>query len=138
VKKAIALLALAAGLGLFGCGGSDEEPLTKAEFRKQATAICEESRQERYEMADALSSKGEPDKKQLKKLIQEEYIPSFRAMFNELRELNPPEAEAEQFETVLANLEAATDDAEANFGQTKSLFAASQEAEKMGLGACGF
>jgi len=139
VKKVWVLLAMAVGLGLIGCGGSDDaEPLSKAEFKKQATAICEKSRQERYDKVDALPKNVQSNKQELKKLIQSEFIPSFRAMYDELRELNPPEAEAEEFEKVLASLEAAIDKTESNFGETEALFGANQKVEKMGLAACGF
>lgn len=88
------------GSGQSGGGEGSDEPiatasLTKAQYVKQANAICTRSREQRYEELDAYREEnpieGEDGQDAyLTAVLPEIYAPSIDAMVSELRELGAP------------------------------------------------
>jgi hypothetical protein len=112
-------LALAAGLAaalvLAGCGsgGSDPAPLTKAEFTKQADAICSRAAEKRIKSSEAALKQQDsrtmsPKQQQqaLEALILNIATPPIVQMTEELGELNPPHSEQAHAKALLRSLEA--------------------------------
>ncbi len=91
---AVVLLAVGAGAG---CGGEDEEPLTKAEYIEQGDAICkkaqEEVEKEVEEMFGDLGATEEPSEEQLTTLVEDVLKPNTEGQLSELRDLPPPEGD---------------------------------------------
>jgi hypothetical protein len=92
--------ALTLGLVLAGCGGGDDN-LTKAEFIKQADAICKQGNQRINAAAkDVFTTKQEPSQAQLKQFATETLIPDVQGQVDEVRALNEPsddEAQVNEF-----------------------------------------
>jgi hypothetical protein len=84
VPLAAAFLALAAGCGGDGGGNGGGEPLTAAELREQADAICAEYNQR---VQDVPEPEGVDDLPQ----YIDEVLPIIEEGQDELRELEPPE-----------------------------------------------
>jgi len=129
-KRLTAMLAGALALAaIAGCGGSDsEESLSKAQYIKQGDAICQEAYDEYQSEYDAYAKehgikKGAfPSRKQLYEVMEEFYIPSREARLAGLQELNPPSADEDEVEAILAatedGLEKANKNAQLLFGET--------------------
>ena len=105
-----ALLLLTVALG--ACG-SDEETLTKAEWTKQADAICEKTNEETEKAAeDAFGDLGEeeaPDPDELEKFV-DEVVPAQREQIADIRELNEPEDISDEVDEMLEEAEKAIDE----------------------------
>lgn len=105
------MLAGVAVLAVFaaGCGGGDEESLTKAEYVKQGNAICEESVKELGEEVKVYAKEHEsdsrPDKAATVAFMNETVFPAFESQVEELRELPAPEGDEEKLESTLDKLE---------------------------------
>ena len=87
-----------------GCGGGDESHLSKAQFTKQAEAICTSAYKERQKQGQfALDH---PDKAGIndkspnasEELVVKVALPPVIKMTEELEELSPPEADEETVE----------------------------------------
>lgn len=120
----IAFAVLAASI-LFasGCGGSDSTTasLSKAQFVKQADAICEaadeaqaEALQRFGEETPQLSNKQINSKATQETIIKAVGLPPIRAEIKELSELGVPEGDEDQIEAIISGLEQALKQAEAN------------------------
>ena len=101
---AVALLATGAG-----CGGDDEEPLSKAEYINQADAICKklsaEGEKQTEEMFKDLGPSEEPSEEQLTSFVEDVLGPNIRRQVDELRELSPPEADEDTVDAIYDELE---------------------------------
>lgn len=99
----VALLAVGVG----GCGGGDDTTeaettttaLTKAEFVKQANAICAEGNKETDAIFESFE-KGEP-KAEAETVIENEFVPSVQGQIDEIRALDAPEADEATVEEML-------------------------------------
>ncbi len=100
------MLVTAAGiLAVTACGG-DEGP-TKAEFVKQANAICKEHRDKTSAAAAQLLAGGKlPSPQDFGRLAQETIIPEYTAQISELRPLEPPDDLSDDYQAWLADSEA--------------------------------
>jgi hypothetical protein len=108
----LGVVVLAAVLG--GCGGGSDSSssLTKAEYVKQADAICAERKKEwtgataSYEK-EAKEKKAESDPKLQKKLIEEvltdTMLPALEKQLESLEDLGAPEGKEKQVEKMLAS-----------------------------------
>ncbi len=90
----VALLAVGVG----GCGGGDSTTdtstaaaLSKAEFVKQANAICAEGNKETDAIFESFE-KGEP-KAEAETVIENEFVPSVQGQIDEIRALGAPEGD---------------------------------------------
>lgn len=121
-----------------GCGG-DEGP-SQEEFVQQAGAICERHTAPIREAAGRLLAGGElPDPREFMQLTQQTIIPELTAQVNELRQLEAPEGQSEEFqqfvEASAAARERIAQDPRAltnpsNFEQVN------QQAQQLGLPEC--
>jgi hypothetical protein len=144
--KCLALLVfvLALASAISGCGGSDAPALatssmSKAEFAKQAEAICARGRREAlaYRPAD----KGESERDALTAAIDQGLLPSFDKAIDDLYALGAPAAEKQQVEALLTAMREAVEKAEGldppRVERIEDIFARSGElAHSMGLVSC--
>lgn len=106
--------ALAAAF-LSGCGGGDDETiattasLTKAEFVKQADAICEKyNRQGEREFKAVVEKEGlgeSPNRKEVAESIERVAVPILEGQIEDLRALPVPAGEEQKVELILERQE---------------------------------
>lgn len=115
IARGLGAVAISALL-LSGCGGGDEEPLSKAEFIEQGNAICKEGVDERKAVRAE-----EEEKLRGKKVTQQKLEESVANIFEpyvrmteELAELSLPERNAQQAEAVVGAMEKAVSEIKAN------------------------
>jgi hypothetical protein len=104
------LAALLAALALIaaGCGGDDEgEALTKEEFITQADEICAAGDEEITATADEQFGEleEEPPVEEQEAFLTDVVAPNYEDQLAQIRELNPPEEDAEQVDELLSALE---------------------------------
>jgi hypothetical protein len=114
VKKGVAVflagaLAALSVLGLMGCGGSDEgsDALSKAEFKKQATAICKKGTEEREDALSAAIERFRKRTPQTEKKVVVAILRPYEEMTASLAELSPPEGEEQEVEAMIEAMEEA-------------------------------
>jgi hypothetical protein len=99
------LVTVAGILAVAGCGGDDGP--TKAEFVKQANAVCKEHRDKTSAAAAQLLAGGKlPSPQAFGRLAQETIVPEYTAQIAELRPLEPPADLADEYRAWLADSEA--------------------------------
>jgi hypothetical protein len=113
------ILVLASALALVtGCGGGDdEESLTKAQFIKQADAICEKQNKKKNEDLVKAYAKLEKEgktagKKGEAELIGDVALPPIAQMTEELADLGLPEEQEDQAEQFITEMEQAVAEVE--------------------------
>lgn len=109
-KTPMILAALLAALALIaaGCGGDDEgEALTKEEFITQADEICAAGDEEITATADEQFGEleEEPPVEEQEAFLTDVVAPNYEDQLAQIRELNPPEEDAEQVDELLSALE---------------------------------
>jgi hypothetical protein len=116
-----AVLAGAVLPALIGCGGGEatsSEPLTKAEFVKQATAICQTIEARSTEAFESASKQGENflagSKKELTELVATAGLPLYEEIIGELAVLEPPAKEQADWDAIIKRYEKAMAEAEAD------------------------
>jgi hypothetical protein len=154
VSKLIAVLTAAAAIVLIvaGCGGgsdssSDSSSLSKAQFIKQADAICEkgnkenEAEFEEFAKEHGLSEKKEPSKAVQEEAISEIVAPSVGKQIEEIDALGAPEGDEGKIEAMVAAVEEGVEEIEANPGSLTEgknpLAKGSKLAKEYGLKTCG-
>jgi hypothetical protein len=92
---------LTVGLVAAGCGGGDGN-LTKAQFIKQADAICKKAH-DQFEKAfnQTFSANQQPSKAQLSKFAENTLVPGVQGQIDEIRDLNPPSADQDQVDAII-------------------------------------
>jgi hypothetical protein len=140
-KRFVALLAGVAALVMLmgGCGGSDEEPLTKAEYLKKADAICAKASSEMAADYQAFAKENEikkgelPSSAQGREVAKALYLPNLQRRVESLATLSSPSGDEEKVEAFLSAAERGIAEAEKNIngllGQGKYPF---EEAKKIG------
>lgn len=131
----VGLMALA--LLAVGCGGSDDEGPTKAEFVAEGTAICEASVKQIGADLRAAGQKGaSPD------ATTEAIVSNFSQQLDELEALEPPAGDEQQVEKMLRQMRKGVEEAEAV--ENDALFSGDNQlgkgramAESYGLERCG-
>jgi hypothetical protein len=154
LNRLIALLIAAAAVALVAAGcGSDNSTtdstasLTKAEFLKQGNAICAAGNKEinagfeKFFKENEFSKKNQPTQADFEEGAEEIVVPSVRKQIDELKELEAPEGEEEEFETLFENAEAQLEKGEEDTSlltdENNDLFAGvNKEAKALGLGSC--
>jgi len=139
-----------AALAVFavGCGGSDEEPLTKAEMIKQGDAICKEAANgiaagyKTFAKEKGLKKEEFPDKEQGYEIAEDIYLPAYQVQAEKLGELTPPSESEDQIEAIVTSTEDAVVKANANlkllFEGDKNPFEESRKLSKAyGFKVCG-
>src|SRR5436305_10650421 len=135
-----------------GCGGgsdssSESSSMTKAQFIKQADAICakgnEENETEFEEFAKekGLSEKKEPTKAQQEEAISEIVAPGVRKQIEKIDALGAPEGDEGKVEAMVAAVEEGVDEIEENPASLTEgknpLAKGSKLAKEYGLKTCG-
>jgi hypothetical protein len=150
VRKGIFLLlmvlaAVAVGSGCGGGGDNDEQALTKAQYLRQANAICtkgDEAKTEALSVAAQKKSRNETrllDKKDLEDLATDVALPAVRKMVGELSELVPPEKDKEKVEAIIDSMEVGLDEIEdepKKFVSGDAFLKVDKLADAYGLTAC--
>ena len=150
--------ALAVSIGACGGGGDQAETsgragspapeLTKAQFIKQADAACEQQNEELSaafaEFAESHVIKGgELSKTQREEFSGKVFFPYVEKRIQILRQENPPEADVEQVEAIVAATKAGLARARRNLSQSLTpqthdpLAGAESMSRKFGLEICG-
>lgn len=110
----IACLLAALSLLFAGCGGGDDETssLTKAQFVKQANALCKKAEEEKGKAIKALVAKLNPKKQltlaQKENLVVTVILPPYEQTTEDLKNLGAPEGDEEKLEAIIEAREEAT------------------------------
>jgi hypothetical protein len=109
MKKLLIAVALASTLACTGCGGTGataelKTTLSKAEFIKKADGICAAS-EARLEKSGADISE-DTSLEQIKTFLETKVIPEATTTLARLRELRPPQVDAEKIDRLLDEVEA--------------------------------
>lgn len=162
------IVALAAGLIAAGCGDDDDETTTattteetgttgttgatgaagdvspeRAELIEQADEICAEGDREiDAEAQDVFGgSQQEPPQAEQEAFVEDTVIPNVQDQLDQLRELDPPEEDAEEFTAIIDEAQEALDELEADpsaIGGGEDPFAeVNKRARAFGLQDCG-
>ncbi|WP_026911298.1 hypothetical protein [Patulibacter minatonensis] len=135
-------------LVLAGCGGSDDDKgLSKADYIKQADAICQKGDDAQNKaLQSALQALGtdSPSAEQQAKLASEIAVPNIENQLKEIKALGTPKESGDEAKALLTSLEDATAKVKAdpstivNDGSGPSPFAdANAKAKAFGLTVCG-
>jgi hypothetical protein len=116
---AIVLSVLAVAGIAAGCGGDDSEPLTKAEFIKQADKVCKEAKDTKQKDFEKLTKELEDGEKKPsgnteQELIESVVVPALEKELTALEELDAPEGEEEKVEALQAEMQDVLEGAEEN------------------------
>jgi len=156
----LALLALAAGLVIAGCGDDDDdettsgttateatdstdagdEAPTKADFIKEADAICADADQALADVALEQYPEGPPTGEDAVAFAEDVFIPNLQGQHDDLAALTPPAGEEDAFADLLEQLQTGIDevaDDPESFVETDALEDASVAASDFGLRSCG-
>ncbi len=151
----LALLALAAGLLIAGCGDDDDETTstttteaggttgeatTKAAFIKEADAICADADQALSDVALEQYPEGPPTGEDAVAFAEDVFIPNLQGQHDDLAALTPPAGEEDAFADLLEQLQTGIDeiaDDPESFVETDALEDASVAASDFGLRSCG-
>ena len=134
-RRATAVGATAAALAVAGCGGDDGP--TKAEFVKEANAICKRHYANISEAASKLLAGGKlPSPRECGQLAMGTIIPEYSAQIRELNDVEPPEDEAQAYEAWLDDSAALRNRLQRNpvlIQQPQALAAVNGQADRIGL-----
>lgn len=150
----LALLALAAGLVITGCGDNDETSTTettgatgaggatgfKAEFITAADKICKDAEAALADEALAQYPEGPPIADDASKFAEEVVIPNLEGQYEAIATLVRPEGEEDAVADFLEKLQAGIDEFKENpedFVESPALEDASAAAKELGLKECG-
>ncbi|MGH9181392.1 MAG: hypothetical protein ACRDY5_06720, partial [Acidimicrobiales bacterium] len=131
--------------GLAGCGGGgddsgDGDRLTRAEFLKQANAICKKGDARIDKEAENIDD--EADTEEVAAFIEDTVLPETRAQVDDVDDLKPPENLADDVDEALAAtrraLDKVEDDPEGAIEDGEEIFAdANERLNDLGLTECG-
>jgi hypothetical protein len=92
------------------CGGDDSSDVTKKEFIAKADAVCKETNDKIEALVSDLPQ--DTTTKQAAQITVDKAIPLFRDQIEQLRDLDPPAADADDLEQLWDDLDASTDELE--------------------------
>jgi len=149
VSKALLAIGMAVALAaaVAGCGGDDDSGSTaaaptKAQFVKEADAICAKGNEEISAQIKESGIDGEPSEAQLIEVVEEIVIPETAKQGEQISELTPPEGDEETVEEITTALaegvaEAEEDPAAVTAGGDGPFTEATDLAKAYGLTVCG-
>jgi len=133
-RRATAVTAAAATLAAAGCG--DDGP-TKAEFAKEANAICKRHYVKISAAARKLLAGGKlPTPREFGQLAMGTIIPEYSAQIRELRDVEPAETQSKAYEIWLNDSDSLRDRMQKNPAlaqQPRALSAVNGQADRLGL-----
>jgi hypothetical protein len=132
---------------MVGCAGSDDPPLTRAQYLKRADAICARAEKEQFKDFQAAldsatnghSVSPPAEKKAVQELSAELIIPRAAQMVDELADLEAPEGNEHVVEELIEIYRAAVKAAEnqpSSFLSGKAFAEANEAAKGYGLQKC--
>jgi hypothetical protein len=113
------IFAVAAALCLVaitGCGSSSEDTLSKAEFEKQAAAICKKSEEERGKAIASVIENADPkgDQQAQQEQVIKKAMPTYEEAAQQIEDLGAPEGQEEKVEALVEAMEEAADKSNAD------------------------
>ena len=104
--RGMGMVAVAALVVLLqGCGGGDPDTATKADFIKEAKAICHKGEQEREELSNKLILEYQEREENATQKVQEEAVLKFAKIYEKttaaLADLDLPEGEEQKVEAIV-------------------------------------
>lgn len=140
----VALAAVVAAAVGAGCGSSDDEGLSKAEFVKQADAICAKGDKRIEAVAEKTFAGGkQPDKAEITKFISDTALPETRKQIEGIEDLDPPKDDEDEVNAITDAANEAIEKIEANpelgaqEGADDPFAKATKLAREYGLKDCG-
>jgi hypothetical protein len=112
---------VAVALSLAGCGGDDEAPagerkLTKAEYAREANALCQVDRERVRDEVESFmkgrDSAGRTSEEAAKKAIGEVVLDGFRSQYEGLRRLFPPRGDEDFLDLMLSTFSRSLEEGE--------------------------
>jgi len=98
-----ALMALLLSLEVGGCGGSDEEPLTKRKFIAKGEEICRNAKREQFRLrAEVLKQWPNAEETHL---VKPAAVPAMEREIRRLKALNPPVGDEKKVQAIIRGLE---------------------------------
>lgn len=145
-RAGLIAIAAAVALGVAGCGGDDDEStttaaeaLTKEEFITQADQICADG-DAAIEEAGAELGQGSSEE-DVAAFVEETVIPNIQDQRDQIAALGIPEGDEGETEELIAELDSAIAEAEADpsvlLGSGDPFAEVNQMAQEYGLSACG-
>jgi hypothetical protein len=131
---------------LAGCGGGDSSGSTasgptKVAFVKEAQALCKRGAEARHNAlqraSEGAAGNSAPNPAAIKELLVAKVVPVYEKTVKELGELTPPAESKEQFEDVMAALEATAAELHQNPLANPALEKAAKATAAYGIPACG-
>ena len=142
-KLALTLLGtLAVALLASGCGGGDDDSISKDEFLQKGNAICAKGNQELDQAANEVFSAGQqPTPEQVTTFVNEDLLPNVEGQISDLRDLGIPEGDEDQVNAILdaadEGVEKTKADPASGFEGADPFAEANKLARDYGLVACG-
>ena len=120
-KRLVAMLVGVVALAVIagGCGGGDDDALTKAEFIKRGDAICKKIGTKSREEFDRAATKflregGTPNRARGNEQAERFLIPARQAQIEGVRDLSPPSDDEDEISAMLDDAEEAVEESEAS------------------------
>lgn len=137
-----AALTMTSALAAAGCGSSDDGP-SKAEFVKQADALCAKGDKQIAVVAKKSFSGGQPSKTQVVAFVKDTAVPKTREEVHAIKKLDPPKGDEDKVNAITDAADAGLQKLESNpalgaqQGAADPLAKASKLAKAYGLKKCG-
>ncbi|MCB0863157.1 MAG: hypothetical protein KDB66_08090 [Solirubrobacterales bacterium] len=136
-----ATLAIALSLGLAACGSSDDDTLSKSELITQADQICQDYNDKLVKIQEDSGLNNQSSNQEVVAFITDDIVPLFNDQIDELRALQPDDADADTYNEILDTLESEVkkveDDPEAAVNQDDPFSDSSAKANDFGMKVCG-
>jgi hypothetical protein len=139
LKKLACLILLGLPVLAAGCGGGDDNSLSKSEFVAQGNAICKKGNQQLNAAGKELGKS--PTKAQVNSFVTATVIPNIQGQVDQLRALDEPSADQDQVNAILDEADAALAKVKADptllTGHADPFAKANKKAKAYGLTVCG-
>ncbi|MBN8868299.1 MAG: hypothetical protein J0H66_00290 [Solirubrobacterales bacterium] len=142
-----ATLAVVLSLGLAACGSSDDSgdsgdsTLSNSELIAQADQVCTDYNKKLTKIQENTDLTADSSKEDIAAFISDDIVPLYKDQIASLRELNPNEDDADDFndivDTLDSELKAVEDDPEGSIDESDPFAGATAKAKEFGLKVCG-